>query len=64
MGSKARGVEIVGDRPHGTVVKAMFASRPKVNARYESKRTKFNSERCGSRYRSAASRCLNGDSPR
>ena len=25
MGSKARGVEIVGDRPHGTVVKAMFA---------------------------------------
>ena len=25
MGSKARGVEIVGDRPRGTVVKAMFA---------------------------------------
>ena len=24
MGSKARGVEIVGDSPHGTVVKAMF----------------------------------------
>ena len=27
MGSKARGVEIVGDRPHGTVVKAMFERR-------------------------------------
>ena len=27
MGSKARGVEIVGGRPHGTVVKAMFARR-------------------------------------
>ena len=25
MGSKARGVEIVGDRPHGTVVKGLFA---------------------------------------
>ena len=24
MGSKARGVEIVDDSPHGTVVKAMF----------------------------------------
>ena len=25
MGSKARGVEIVGDRPHGTVVEGVFA---------------------------------------
>jgi hypothetical protein len=36
------------------------APRSKVNARSESKRKKVNSERLGSRYRSAASRCLNG----
>ena len=37
MGSKARGVEIVGDRPHGTVVKRLFERLPYVAKRADDK---------------------------
>ena len=39
-----------------------FPLRPHVSARSESKRMEINSDRFGSRYRSAASRSLNGES--
>ena len=37
MGSKARGVEIVGDRPHGTVVKRLFERLPYIAKRTDDK---------------------------
>ena len=50
--------------PARTASAGKSPSCPRVNACSESNRTKFNSDRLGSRYRSAASRCFNGASIR